>query len=182
MILNNENAYVGAIVTFNGEKHYVVKVNAKSVYLTKEKDFLKKWETRPKGVTWKSFCEKHNAFMNKYEGIEISEAEASAKDNFIEAKKSNKRFLNSIEEKEAMFLFNEAIKAKQNKKHKNWTAPSIHGFYLIDVNIDKRIFIARKGTNRFFYDIDNDIYFSFEKDENNKVIWPEKIKEEEKVA
>lgn len=185
MKLTNENAFVGAIVTYNKEKHYVVKVNAKSVYLTPNKDFLKKWEAKDKGVTWKSFCERHNGFMIKYGDIEISEAEASAKDSFIEAKKSSKRFLTHSQEKEVIGLFNEAVKAFEGKKHRAWAAPTISGFNIITVNIKDKILLIRKGTDRFFYDIDNDIYVAFSKEthhKNEELIWPEKIERKEKIA
>ena len=74
-----ENVFVGATLTKGDEKYVVIKVNAKSMYVAKGitiDDYNRMYSLKPKGTTFKDFCEKNNIEMVKFGGFEIEESEA----------------------------------------------------------------------------------------------------------
>lgn len=69
-----DNIFPGAKIRLGEKEEIVIKVNAKSYYSTKMNyaDFLDKFNNKPKGMTFKKFCEYYDIKSHKYtENYEI---------------------------------------------------------------------------------------------------------------
>lgn len=179
MNLTTENVFEGAKIQYNKEDHYIVKVNAKSLYVSKEKDFLTKWESRPKGMTWKNFCKRHNAIMIKYDEAEITKEEAARKDNFIkqkEKKENSKIYLSKLSKKLLQESYNNFL---NNKSYSYWIESGSDMLWVILCDESNRM-IFRINDKRIIWDMEEDIFYAFKDNEHKKgseIIWPERIKE-----
>lgn len=195
MKLTNENAFIGANVSYEKQKMVIVKINTKSVYLAKDKRFLKRWEIRPKGMTWKKFCELNEAKMVSYGLIEIDEKEADLKESFVEREKikTSKKYLHPISEKVLEDLFKIATAKSKGQKTKSVShiVETVKDkFAVIAYNIENKMFLIHKISGiaeYFFYDFENFDYIPFIKTEHKKgkeIIWPlqPKVNAEKKTA
>ena len=100
MKLTNENAFVGAKVTYNGKQMTVIKVNAKSFYATEMtlSEFNEKYDNRLVGATFVAFCKSMDIFSYKYsDNFEIDEKEISRKKIAEINAKQSAYTINSIE-------------------------------------------------------------------------------------
>ena len=183
MELNAKNAFIRAKVVYKKEEYTVVKVNAKTVYITKKVNFLDLWKDKTSKITWKDFCKKHNAFMVGYDNIDISENEASKKESMTKVKKNKKRYLSKLDEKNLMILWNRFLKGKGSYKHVNETSKGVK-YYIIECS--KHGFILlRIGDKLVTYDFEKDEYFLFNKDVDKnakEILWPSREGEVDLVA
>jgi hypothetical protein len=150
--LNSENAFLNAEVEYNNKKYYVIKVNQKSVYLSENKDFLKIWKNRPKGITWKKFCDKNGAIIVKYGDIKISDIEVlKGKD----CKTSEKQYLDVYLEKEVCKMYKRWLKGFEN-----YSTPieGTKGKTIIIIKFKDGQALIRNDKDYFFYDIELDKY------------------------
>jgi len=194
MKLTNETAFLGASVVYAKEKYFVVKINAKTVYLAKDKNFLKNWEAKSKGMTWKNFCSVNQAIMVAYNLVEIDEKEASLKESYIERdkEKASKKYLHISSEKILGELFKLAVDKAAGKKHKSFNhiieTPK-DNFVVVADNVEAKMFLIHNlsgSAEFFFYDVDNRDYFPFSMANNKlgkEIIWPSiQIEQKQKVA
>lgn len=182
MKLDRENAFLNAEVKYKDKIYYIVKINEKSAYLAPDEDFLKKYEERPKGITWKEYCARYNAIMVKYSDfIEISETEISKGNNFIVKEKKEKRYLTALEEKEIIKRF------AQFKKGNGGCSlfESSKGKRIVPITFNKNgQVLIRKNDKYFFYDLELNKYTFFKDlhDEKQELIWPRQNSISEKKA
>jgi hypothetical protein len=179
--LNKEKAFLNAKVVYKNKNFYVVKINNKTVYLSEDKGFIIKWKDRPKGITWKKFCEKHKTVMVSYDKVKIDNLEMLRATNFIVSKKKGKNYLDSFLEKEVRRLFMVFLKKKgswkypiENKKNEQ--------MFIIKFNDNGQSLIRFKDIY-FFYDIEFDVYTFYknlgEKLKSNRIPWPRNEEEAE---
>jgi len=183
MKLTKDNAFINAKVSYNKEIYYIVKINAKTVYLAKNENFLSEWKTRQKGIKWKDFCKGHNAFMVAYGEIEIDEKEAKKKES-IEAKneimKKHLISMGPIFEKEAREMWKRYLKKQKNPdKGKAWKYPiesSKDVLYPIDISKEKEVMLLKMNETFFFYFVNDGVYLPFNKEDHKKgknILWPD---------
>ena len=182
MKLDREDAFLEAEVKHKDKVYYIVKINEKSAYLASNKDFLKKYEERPKGTTWKKYCTRYNAIMVKYSDfIEISESEIAKGNNFIVKNKKEKRYLTIIEEKEIVKRF---AQFKKGKSGCNFFE-NAKGKRIVPITFNENgQALIRKNDKYFFYDLELDKY-TFFKDLHNgrqELVWPRQNSVLEKKA
>lgn len=173
--LEKENAFINAEVIYRNSTFYIVKINEKTIYISPNKDFIKMWENRPKGIIWKNFCKKYNAIMVKYDTVFINEIELlKGKKFIIPASKKTKRYLKPHLEKIVKNLFKRFQKEKGN-----WKFP-------IENTDGKKAYILRFHPNGqalihfendfFFYDLILDNYTFYkklgQKRETKIITWP----------
>lgn len=141
-----ENVFVGATLTKDNEKYVAIKVNAKSMYVAKGitiDDYNRMYSLKPKGTTFKDFCEKNNIEMVKFDGFEIEESEACKKAVIEESKKAS----NNVS------AFGKAEKAvlsdllRYNKLHRLQT-------YGVGDTVMR--VMENKDDNRFLLNVNND--------------------------
>src|SRR6478609_4427608 len=99
--LNKENAFVGATVRFKDRDFIIVKVNLKTVYITQDKELLKKIRLKLKGAKAIDMI-KNASVMVEMSEIEIDEKEVAKKDvaeKTLVLKKKQKRVLSSVAQK-----------------------------------------------------------------------------------
>lgn len=181
--LTAENAFVGAKIKLKDEEFLVVKVNAKSLYITKTFDFLEKWEVRPKGTKWKDFCNRYDAFMVKYGDYTITEEEVKRKEEVakIEENKSL-NLMTPAAEKIARGLWTQIVKKSKGNPYKGFRSPFDDGnnsYVIIADNVEKEIVLVHNLANPtggyFFYKPPTREFAPFSKEENkkgNEILWP----------
>jgi hypothetical protein len=156
--LTKENAFLGAEITCPGKTFYVVKINDKSVYLAKDKEFLNAWENRPKGITWKDYCNRFDVVMSKYDGLFISAIELSRGKTIAQLKenKSDRRYLSNTLETEVKNLYKRFQKGKGS-----WSHPieDVKGKQAVIVAFsDDGQALIRSDLDFFFYDLETNVY------------------------
>lgn len=184
--LIKEKAFLNAKVVYKKKDFYVVKINNKTVYLSEDKEFIIKWKDRPKGITWKKFCERHKTFMVSYDKVKIDDLESLRASNFVaNTKRKEKNYLDSFLEKEVRRLFKIFLKKKGSWKHPIENRKN-EQMYIIKFNKDGQALI-RFNDIYFFYDIEFDVYTFYknlgEKKIKDKIFtWPrsEEVKIEDK--
>lgn len=162
MKLTNENAFVGAKVTYNGKQMTVIKVNAKSFYATEMtlSEFNEKYDNRLVGATFVAFCKSMDIFSYKYsDNFEIDEKEISRKKIAEINAKQSAYTINSIERKGIENTIKDFAKKKRNLKLYQFTP-------------QKRLirFLEIRDENNFLLNIDNDyVLYSIETQESIKI-------------
>lgn len=176
MLLYKDNAFLGAEVTYKEKSYFVVKINEKTVYLSKDKNFLKSYEERPKGYTWKQWCQKFDVIMVNYaNGIEIDKIEVARGNNFIvPRKKKGKRYLTKYEESDVKKMF-----AIFKKGRGGWSTPITTekkgGIITNVIKFNNGVALVRKKNVYFFYDMELDEYTFFKYlGEKKELKWPRK--------
>lgn len=142
-----DNVFVGATVSNNDTKYLVIKVNTKSMYIAKDitlEDYNRIWDLRPKGETFKVFCEKHGYEMVKYDSYEIEDNEA-AKKNVIEETKKASNNASSVFGKTEKMILTDLLKYKQLQRLANIPLPS--GVMRV---------MERKDDDKFFININKE--------------------------
>ena len=180
---NKDNVFVGAVVVKNNEKYYVYKINAKSIYIGKEKTnkILNKWENRPIGKKWVDFIKDIGGEKIGYDEIKVSSEEIAKRDGFIELenrRKASKDFLG----KEGKKLLIELIKMYRRKKNVLMVRNDFgrnKKFYIIYINPkDDKEVLLRMDRTYFFYNIKTGIYTLYDiklHKKNKKVVFPSEI-------
>lgn len=156
-----ENIFPGARIKLGEEILYVIKVNSKSFYASKEtyQEFTEGFNRKPKGVTFVAYCKQNNVKSYSYsEGFEIDEGEVGRKIVAVENSKNSYE----IEKFEKGFII-ERISSLRKKKQSVRLSPMF--------NIgSKRVFFLEENGNNFLANIDdNYILFSLETDEWIKI-------------
>lgn len=149
-----DNTFIGASVTDkNGDKFLVVKVNAKSMYVAKGwtlEQYNTAFNMKPKGTTFKAFCEKNNIEMVKYSDYEIEDTEAAKKEVVEESKKASNA-TSALGQAEKLVLTN-LLKYKQ-----------LHRLQNIQVGDTTMRVLENKDNNRFLLNVDKN-YVLYNKD------------------
>lgn len=142
-----ENVFVGAVVSKGEEKYLVIKVNSKSMYIAKDitlEDYNRIWDMRPKGETFKTFCEKHGYEMVKYDAYQVEENEA-AKKNVIEETKKASNDASSVFGKTEKAILTELLKYKK-----------LHRLANIDTGNGVMRVLERKDDDKFFINVNKE--------------------------
>ena len=184
MTLNKENAFVGAKVVYNKEVYTVVKVNTKTVYVSLDTNFIKKWEDGKKGTTWKEFCEKNGAFMVDIYKIEISDYEASRKEievNKVKKASKEKKRLTKIEESILKDYWMRVISEQKGFPYKSYKGFPIEGakhtFMILRAEPDHKWFLVKdcNANDYFFFNVITEEYVTFIREKNvigKDIVWP----------
>lgn len=190
IISSSENTFEGAIV-FHGEKdetkHYVYKVNKKSMYVgeTEYKKMMDLWDKRAKGTTWKKFMERHQASMVNFGTWRISSEEAARKDSFEkinEKRKTQKAPMSKKGEHQVQLLYKRFLAGKGNYK-----SPSeIGNDRIICVLFDRDLWaVLNINGTQWIYDMKDNLYTVFNKEihkDGKTVKWPTREYEQEEVV
>ena len=179
--LTPQNAFLGAEVTLNGKTLYVVKINEKSLYASSEPSFLAAWEGKSKGVTWKNFCEGHQAKSYKYDGFEIAEEEAAKKAE-IEAKSQLKKeqvqHISGQLRAEVKKSWKRFVEKETKGKGKAWQYPIESGdkrVCPVAASIQAEAMLLNINSNYMFYFVNDEVYVPFDKKEHKDgkdIVWP----------
>jgi len=179
VIANSENVFVGAIVWKNDVRHYVYKVNKKTMYVgeTPTEELLKRKEMFPKGTTWKEFMKRTHSSQVNFSGWEVSEEEVLKKEKFekiAEIKKQTKQLMNSNGEKKVELMYRVYKKGKGNYK-----APMEIGSsrVIIVMFTNDNWSVLNIDGKQYIYDLENKIYILFKNEihKNGKeVIFPDR--------
>lgn len=181
--VNSNNVFEGAIITDGTNKKYVYKVNKKSMYIgdMPYSELLEKWNKRAKGTTWKEFMKRVNGTMVSFEKWQISELDASRKEEFDKInkiKKNQKSILSKEAERQLEILYDRYLKSLEGKKGKtNYRFPNgIDGkrFIVIAFNND-RWSLLNIDYVFYFYDLDTKIYIQYDENINKngkEIVWP----------
>lgn len=156
-----ENIFPGARIRLGEENYFVIKVNAKSFYASKITylEFVEKYNSRAKGVTFTAFCKANNIKSYKYtEPFEIEENEFSRK----LIAKQNAETSYKLEKFEKNFII-EAINYRKKKKRPVKLMPVFQAG-------NKRVFVLEEKENSYLANIDNDyVLFCLDTDEWIKI-------------
>lgn len=168
---------VGDIVEYKKEDYLAIKVNEKSVYICKNRNFLTLWENRVSGTKWKSLCDREEALTVKPEQLIVKE-EGAVK---VKPKQSRKdRVVSSETERTLKECFDRLKKREAGKKTK---AP----LFLIE-NSNERIFPLAGNVEKnmilfhnlsidtyHFFNVEEGTYITFNKEEHKSgkdILWP----------
>jgi len=161
ILLNFDNAFLGAKIIKNGKEFYIYKINQKSFYYgeTKYSVIRSQWENKNKDVTWKSLMSTSGAKMAEYEGFFLAdEQEEKLKLKKLSDEKKEKKYLSPQAEKIIRHIYTERIlKDKGNWRHQ--------------IEVGKEIFsiiLAKKDGNLLLSIDDNFIFFNIN---NHKYIY-----------
>jgi len=165
MLVNSENIFLNAEVTFNNKKYYVVKINNVTCYISDKKNFLQRF--KESDLKWKDYCKRHNGIMVKYNLLSIDKNELLKKDDFI-LKEKKKRYLTSYEGRELKEIWNRiklnyknvkygksymyTVEYRGNKFYRVLKANYLEGWMLLNVN-----------NEYVFYDVKNNEWTLFDK-------------------
>lgn len=156
-----ENIFPGARIRLGEKIFYVIKVNSKSFYASKLTylNYIEKYNSRAKGVTFTAFCKVNDIKSYKYtESFEIEENEFSRK--LIAEQNTNSSY--KLEKFEKNFII-EAINYRKKKKKPIRLMPVFQAG-------NKRVFILEEKENSYLANIDNDyILFCLDTDEWIKI-------------
>lgn len=157
---------VGDIVEYNKEDYLAIKVNEKSVYICKNRNFLNLWGNRATGTKWKDLCAREEAKVVKPETLKIKEVGAVK----VKPKQSKKnRVLSNEAERLIKDCFERLKKREAGKKTK---AP----LYLIETANEKVWPLAgnvEKGL-MLFHNINLDTYHFYNVNEGTYSIFNKK--------
>ena len=167
----------GDIVEYKKEDYLAIKVNEKSVYICKNRNFLTLWENRPKGAKWKVLCDREEALMVKPESLIVKE-EGAVK---VKSKQSKKdRVVSNEGVKGLKECFDRFKKREEGKKTKT-------PFFLIEnakevifplaMNVEKNMILFHNINvdTYHFFNIEEDNYITFNKKEHKSgkdILWP----------
>lgn len=145
MKANADNVFIGAKVTKGKETFLVVKVNTKSMYVAKNmtlEQYNQNWSLRPKGQSFKVFCEKLKIEMVKYDSYEIEESEA-AKKEVVETSKKASNTVSAFGTAEKKTL-TELVRFKKLQK-------------LVNIGVGNKIMrvLEIRDNNKFLINLDN---------------------------
>jgi predicted secreted protein len=171
---------VGDIVEYKKEDYLAIKVNEKSVYICKNRNFLNLWENRVTGTKWKTLCDREEAKKVSPDQLIVKEEGAVE----VKPKKSRKkRVLSSEGERHIKECYDRLKKQAAGKKTK---AP----MFLIETSNEKIWPVAgnvEKGMMLFhilnldtwhFFDVNSEKYSLFKKEEHKlgkDILWPEEV-------
>jgi len=192
--LTQDNVFVGSIVFRGKEKFYVYKVNAKSLYIGKEKEKVisNKWENKHYKIKWSDFMSKNGGEKTPYAGLTISTEEANKKSGFLaikEARESTRDWLGKAGKKAVKELFEMSrdkvsiINGKKVVRQKGKDIRLIRNdvgknqIYIIKMRDDGHI-LLRLNDAYLFYDINTEIYTRYNEElhkDGKKIVFPEKI-------
>lgn len=179
--LTSQNAFLGAEVTLNGKTLYVVKINEKSLYASEESNFLALWKVKPKGITWKNFCDGHKAKSYKYDNFTITEEEASKKAEVEarqELKKTQVNYISGQLKKEVHNMWKRFLVKDKGGKGKAWQYPIESGdkrLCPIAASSQAGAILFSVNTVNIFYFVEDDVYVPFNKEEHKlgkEIVWP----------
>lgn len=187
--VDKENVFLNAIVKYKDENYYVVKINSKTAYISKDSEFLEKWE-KASTKKWKDFCKINKAIMVDYSYLTIDELEIKKKDGFIEdmgRKRKAKRYLPNSEIYELQEIWSRLEKRKadaDNKRKKKKYMKTYryivnYGrgkfYYALSYNFEEKYLLLRINNKYVFYDVKEDKYILFNKKlhkDGKNIIWP----------
>ncbi len=182
-----DNVFVGAIVLKGDEKLYVYKVNAKSLYIGKEKEknISARWENRTKGMKWVDFMKHYAGEKSTYDSLLISSEEVNKKAGFIkikEARESMKDWLGASGKKIVKQIY---IDYKKGKKVSYFQREfGRHKLFLMGINKDGHI-LFRLDQAYLFFDVYTEVYTRFDKKihkSEGKILYPERVVTTTKIA
>jgi len=166
----------GDIVEYKKEDYLAIKVNEKSAYICKNRNFLSLWENRVSGTKWKDLCNREEAKKVSPDQLTLKE-EGAVK---VTPKKKRNKVLSTAGQKELMESFKRFKKSKEGKKTKT-------PFYVFATATEK-VFIMTadlETNNVLFHNLTNDNYhffnvvtetfslFNKEKHKDGKnILWP----------
>ena len=187
---SSDNTFEGAIVYHGNDetKHFVYKVNKKTMYVGTEeyKKIMDFWDKKAKGTTWKKFMERHEAKMVQYGTWKISDEEASRKEAFEkinQVRKTQKAPMSKKGEQQVALLY----KSLYLKGKGSYRSPSDVGSDRIIVVLfteNEWAFLNVNGSH-YLYDLRENIYIPYDKEIHKKgkeVLWPVREYEEVKDA
>ena len=165
MLLNKENAFVGAIVRYKDRDFTIIKVNLKTVYISQDKELLKKIRLKLKGIKAIDLI-KSNSVMVDMTEIEIDEKELKKKDiaeKSAELKKKQKRVLSSVAQKYLDMKIAKAMNPKDKTgSWKNMFDCGAGSLCTILVfNREKKMALISIDGEKYFYVVDLDVYVPF---------------------
>ena len=156
-----ENIFPGARIKLGENDYFVIKVNAKSFYASKNtyQEFVEGFNKRLKNVTFTAYCKQHNIKSYKYvEPFEIEENEFNRKAVAVENSK-NTYELDKHEKAGIVDYINFLRKKKR----------SVRLSSLLTIG-NKKIFFLEEKNDCFLVNINDDyIMFSLETDEWIKI-------------
>ena len=168
---------VGDIVEYNKEDYLAIKVNEKSVYICKNRNFLTLWENRVTGTKWKSLCDREEALVVKPERLIVKEVGAVK----VKPKQSKRNRVVSIEtERTLKECFDRLKKREAGKKTK---APlflienSNEKVWPLVGNVEKGMILFHNiSTDTYhFFNVAEETYSPFIKEEHKlgkDILWP----------
>lgn len=189
--LTSENAFLGAEISLGKETFYVVKVNEKSFWASRESTFLKAWEGRIKGIKWKNFCEGHQAKSYKYGDFEIAEEEAAKKEKVETTKKiqkEQKKYLTGQVKADVKKMWNQFLLREKKGRGKAWQYPIFSGDTSVNpiaASSQAEALLLHINDKYIFYYVNDDVYIHFDKEEHKlgkEIVWPVSPLEDVKSA
>lgn len=151
MHVTNENIFVGARISQQDKTFSVIKVNAKSFYATSMSydEYLDKWDSKFKGVTFKEFCKVWEINSYKYtDSFEITEDELKRK-NTVSSSSSYK-----LDYRVKRTIETEITNRKKRRKRVR---------FLQFESGSKTIRVIEENGNNYLLNIDNDyVLFSLD--------------------
>lgn len=167
---------VGDIVEYKKEDYLAIKVNKKSVYICKNRNFLNLWENRVSGTKWKSLCDREEAIKVSPDKLIVKEA-GEVK---VTPKKKTGKVVSSAAEKEFKQCFERYKKQQRGKKTKTpfyvFSTASEKIFTIAaDLETKNVLFHNLTNDNYHFYNIETGIFTRFIKEkhkEGKSILWP----------
>ena len=167
----------GDIVEYNKEDYLAIKVNEKSVYICKNRNFLTLWENRATGMKWKSLCDREGAVVVKPERLIVKEVGAVK----VKPKQSGKnKILSSEAERSLKDCFDRLKKRSEGKKTKAplyLISTSNESIWPLAGNVEKEMMLFHNLNldTYHFYDVKEGTYSVFNKEEHKlgkDILWP----------
>lgn len=167
----------GDIVEYKKEDYLAIKVNEKSLYICKNRNFLNLWQNRASGTKWKDLCAREEAIMVKPSDVILKEENAV---EIPERPSKKNKILTTEAERKIKECFNRNKKRQEGQKTKS-------PFFLIEsdnervwplsVNIEKNLVLFHNLTSDtyHFFDVEKSIYSEFSKEKNligKDISWP----------
>jgi hypothetical protein len=167
----------GDIVEYKKEDYLAIKVNTKTIYICKNRNFLNIWQNRVSGTKWKDLCAREEAIMVKVTDVILKEENAV---KVPERPSKKNKILSSEAERKIKECFNRNLKREKGQKTKS-------PFFLIEseneriwplsVNIEKNLVLFHNlsDDSYHFFDVEKNIYSEFLKEKNivgKDILWP----------
>lgn len=167
----------GDIVEYKKEDYLAIKVNEKSAYICKNRNFLNLWYNRAKGVKWNELCQREEALKVNPEKLKLKEEGAVE----VKKKQSKKgKLISNYCERTLKESFERFSKKEKGKKTKTPYFIIEHGnerIATVAFNVKKnKVLFHNTGLDTFhFYDVETMEFVNFSKEKHkngNAIVWP----------
>lgn len=167
---------VGDIVEYKKEDYLAIKVNEKSVYICKNRNFLTLWENRATGTKWKALCDREEAKKVSPDSLIVKE-EGAVK---VKPKKTKRKVVSAAAEKQLKECFERYKKQQAGKKTKApffvFETPSERVFPMVaDIETNNILFHNLGADTYHFYNVEEEKFSAFIKEKHKPdkdILWP----------